>query len=323
MLSLRAKVRGRGQGKAASARGGANAGLRLLRLLGSRDGGPARRLAARGLLALLLLSAVVWGSLEVRRRVHGDERHRLETWRIEIGDLPGWVTPDIRAEIEAGPAAGPTESWNLLEPGVLRRVQEAFEMSPWIRRAVAGGIRFPTSAEPGSLSVSLELRRPVAIIEHGRLYYLACAEGKRLGEPYSEPPSSWFGVPVVLGSAPAGPVPEPGSTWASRDVQQGIEVARILFESRVIEDFPERPVHAIDLSNLHGRQNPRESEIVLWCGRQRLAWGRSPISAGPRTVPVPDVVANLRYVLSHPDVYGGYALIHLHRQREDLTGVRG
>jgi hypothetical protein len=282
----------------------------------------ARRSAAGACIVLLAAGALL-GSLEVRRRVHSDERNRLETWRIEIGELPGWVTADIRAEIESAPPRGPDETWNLLDRGVLRRVLAAFERSPWIRKAEAARIEFPTRGEPGSLSLALELRRPVALIEHARLYYLAGPEGHRLGQPYSEPPTAWFGIPAVVGVEAPGPVPEPGAAWASRDIQQGIEVARILFEWRVIRDFPDRPVHVIDLSNLHGRREPRESEIVLWCGSQRLAWGRSPISAGPRTVTVPEIVANLRHVLSHPETYGGYALIHLHRRREDLTGVRG
>jgi hypothetical protein len=319
MLSLRTKARARGQSKTSTRRGGS----RLARWVSRLPRGWSARQWGSGALLLLTSAGVIAGSLEVRRRVHDDERHRLETWKIEVGDLPDWVTPCIRAEIESAPSRGPDEVWNLLEPGVLRRLEEAIERSPWIQRAEVTRMEFPTRDEPGSLSLALELRRPVAIIEHGRLYYLADPEGRRLGEPYSEPPSAWFGIPSVTGIESAGPVPEPGSTWASRDVQQGIEVARILFESRVIRDFPESPVHVIDLSNLHGRRDPRESEIVLWCGRQRLAWGRSPISSGPRTLPVPEVVANLRYVLSHPETYGGYALIHLHRRREDLTGVRG
>ena len=62
---------------------------------------------------------------------------------------------------------------------------------------------------------------------------------------------------------------------------------------------------------------------MLWCGRQRLAWGRSPISAGARTATSPEILRNLRFVLSNPDTFASYALIHLHRRQDDLTGVRG
>lgn len=273
--------------------------------------------------ALLAAAVAAWGSFEVKRRVDADERFRLEAWRVETGDLPEWVTPEIQGQIEAAFRSGPEAGWNLLAPGVLRNVRAAFESSPWVEEVSGMRLEYPVRESPGVVAMNLRLRRPVALVEHGNHYYLADAEGRRLGEPYREPPGTWFGVPTVMGLAAPGPEPVAGERWASRDVEQGIEVARVLFESGILREFPELPIHAIDLSNLHGRRDRRESEIVLWRGSQRLAWGRSPISAAPRTVSVPELVANLRFVLSHPETYGGYALIHLHRKQEDLTGVRG
>ncbi len=285
-------------------------------------------LAAAGRWTLRTIFAVAFvmgliGSIQVRDAVQGDERFVLENWRLEVGALPGWVTPDIRAEIDGLRLEGVGARLSLFSPGVLARVKEGLEHSPWIKTVADMEIRYPTFEKPGVLGLELHLRRPAALVEQGGLFYLADVEGTRLGEPYREAPTEWFGIPSITGIPSPGALPGPGERWTSRDVEQGIEVARVLHENHIHRDYPGRPIDAIDLTNLHGRVAPRESEIVLLCGRQRFAWGRSPISAGARTATVPQLVSNLRLVLSNPDAFSHLAVIHLHRRPETLTGVRG
>ena len=285
------------------------------------------RILGRRAFGFLLVALLVWGSLVVRSSVTGNERFQLDGWEIEVGDLPEWVTPEIRDEIrlacDGGSLPGSPDDWNVLDSGIIRRLRSALEASPWIARLSSAKLEYPGIDRPGRLALQLELRRPVALVEHGALYYLADVDARRLGHPYREPPTEWFNVPAIVGLTSPGALPEPGERWASRDIGQGIEVARLLVADGIIRDFPDTPVRAVDLSNLHGRLNTRESEIVLWCGRQRLAWGRSPISAGARTATSPEILRNLRFVLSNPDTFASYALIHLHRRQDDLTGVRG
>jgi hypothetical protein len=107
-----------------------------------------------------------------------------------------------------------------------------------------------------------------------------------------------------------------------RDVQQGLAVARVLLGSGVYRDFPDRVIQRIDLSNLHGRVDPRKSEIVLWAGDQQLLWGRSPISTAARTVLVEHKVANLRDFLSHPEIYGRVLRVRLDSPPGSLIGLR-
>ena len=285
------------------------------------------RILGRRAFGVLLVALLVWGSFRVRSAVRANERFHLEGWEIEVGELPEWVTPEIGDEIRlacnGGSLPGSREDWNVLDAGVIRRLRGALEASPWIERLASAKLEYPVIDRPGRLALRLELRRPVALVNHGGLYYLADAQARRLGNPYREPPTEWFNVPSIVGLSSPGPLPESGQRWSSRDVGQGIEVARLLVDDGIIHDFPDTPVRAVDLSNLHGRVSPSESEIVLWCGRQRLAWGRSPISAGARTATSPEILRNLRFVLSNPDTFASYALIHLHRRQDHLTGVRG
>ena len=272
---------------------------------------------------LLFLCGLVWTSAEVRNRVLRDHRFFLDTWRIDLTSLPGWVTPEIREEIDAITLTATAARLNVFDRGVLKQVKAVVESSPWVERVLDARLRYPHLENPGSLELTLLLRHPVALVEHEGLYYLVDAKGVRLGSPYRECPSEWFKVPAITGLRSPGPVPAEGERWASRDVAQGIEVARLLSESGVFRDFPERPVRAIDLSNLHGHLDVHESEVALWVGRQKIGFGRSPLSAGANTVPVPTLLANLRYVLAHEDEYGGYSKIDLHRRTDLITGVRG
>ena len=214
------------------------------------------------------------------------------------------------------------ERLSLFDKGVLNKIKARMEATPWVEKVTRIHVGYPTLQEPGVLEMELQLRRPVALVEHGGLYYLADRTVRRLGSPYRTAPRDWFGVPAITGLQSPGVLPGPGERWPSRDVEQGVEVARILHENGIRREFPNQPVHTIDLSNLHGRLNPRDSEITLWVGRQRLAWGRSPLSAGARTATTKDIVQNLRTVLSHPETYEDWSLIHLYRKPDAMTGIR-
>ncbi len=140
------------------------------------------------------------------------------------------------------------------------------------------------------------------------------------GNAYDYAPTEWFGIPRISGGeASIVHVPGPGERWDSIHVANGIWVANYLHNHKVIEEFADRPIEVIDVSNVGGRDRRTESEIVLiWAGR-RLTWGRAPLSDVPRTVSLESVVQNLRRVLREPQVYGAYAEINIHR--EEMTGI--
>lgn len=276
---------------------------------------------------ILLLAALgIWGSLRVREQVRGAPRFSLASWELDLVELPAWVTPEIQTELEAlvdldSGARGPgSAGLTLFDRGVLRKVQAHLESSPWVEQLARVQLSYPTESRPGAVRVGLDLRRPVALVEYRGLYYLTDREGRRLGAPYDYAPLEWFGIPTIRGAdSSIAAVPGPGEVWDSIHVENGIWVASFLHDRLVLEEFDERPIEVIDVSNLGGRRRKAASEIVLiWEGR-RLTWGQAPLSEVPRTVSLESVVENLRQVLRQPQVYQGYAEIHLHR--EEMTGV--
>lgn len=282
--------------------------------------------AARWALRLAVVGLVVGaavGSLDVKRRVEADERLRIGSWTVAVTNLPAWVTPEIGEEIGKIDLASSGERLGLYERGVLTRVKALIERSSWVREVKSITIAYPTLDRPGALDLGLSLRTPAALVEHGGLYYLTDAEGTRLGAPYRDAPTAWFRAPAIVNVPRADVVPAEGERWKSRDVLQGIAVARVLHEGGLFRDFPGCPVDRIDLANLHGRVSPRSEEIVLWAGGKQLGWGRSPISSGARVVPVEGLLAQLREVLSRPEAYAGYRVIHLDGLRGRASGSRG
>lgn len=279
-----------------------------------------RRWARRAFVATLAAGALA-GSWEVRKRVGEDPGYYVDQWRLEAAGLPQWVTPEIRSEIESLDLGG-GERLYLFDGGVLRKIRRSLEACPWIAEVTDIRLRPRSGPAPAGVDLELRLRSPVALVEHGQLYYLVDSAGVRLGAPYRSPPIEWFRIPAIVSIPAPGPVPAEGEPWASRDVLQGVAVAKALFEAGLTRDFHGCLVERIDLDNLHGRRDPRRAEIVLWAGGRRYDWGRSPISSGPRAVPVEATVAALRRCLSDPAALEGIREVRLDAPGAPL-GSRG
>ena len=285
--------------------------------------GKRRSIWGRRVLVLLTVGGVVavaWASVEVERYVRRDERLWVQNWNLTFAETPSWVTPEIRDELSSIQLADPEIELTVLDPGVVDRIVSRLESCAWVHGVDDIRLVYPTSKDPGTLEVSLWLREPVLLVQKNSLYYLTDAAARRLGAGYEDPPTEWFGVPLLIGLEGVGELPAEGAAWPSQDVRQGVEVARHLHESGVLRQFPEEKIDAIDLSNLHGVLQREESEISLWWGDRKLGWGRTEISAGEQTISTDEVIRNLRYVLSNADFYRGYGVIHLYRRV--MTGVR-
>jgi hypothetical protein len=281
-----------------------------------------RMWATRAALVALVVGATL-GSLEIQHRVEGDPRYYLENWTVHTDQLPAWVTPEIRQQLETIDLGAGGPRLSLFRPGVFKELRARLQALPWIEEVSDIRLRYPVLDKQGVMDLQLRLRTPVALVEHAGLYYLADSEAMRMGEPYREAPVAWFRVPAIVRIPDPGPLPEPGQRWTSRDVLQGIEVAKVLFQHSIQREFPSRLIESIDLSNLHGVRNPRDSEIVLWVEGRNLAWGRSRISDGARTYPEEVILRNLREFLSRPEIARDVAKIYLDRDPGYLIGSRG
>ncbi len=294
-----------------------------------------------GVVALAALA--VWGSVEVRRRVRADPRFDLSLWKIELGELPAWAPEEMRSDLALIDLGGSPEGpLTVFTPRVLSIVRERLLSSPWVRSIPRLRLRYPPfpsqnssrreraniaadpsggtvaaaaagSPETGGIEVEIEVRVPRAAVVAGGACTLADAEGIRLGSPLSLESARALGVVAIVGHREGlhGQPPPPGFAWEDRDVREGIEVARVLHDAGILEEFASGPrIEAIDVSNVAGRARRGECEIVIVCGDLRLGWGRSPISPGARTLPVAEILQNLRRVLQRArEIPGGHQVL--------------
>jgi hypothetical protein len=244
----------------------------------------------------------VWGAFEAKRRVEADPRFYFDSWSVELGDLPRWVTPEIKNDLLAAvePHGSHGARLGLVSADAAEAVRGTIGRSPWVRAVTDLELVYPTAERPGKIRAALTLREPVALVEIGCDCYLTDFDGLRLGEPYDAEAQAWFGVPRIVGVRAGYKVPRPGEPWRQRDVVHGIAVARILWRERIQLEFPHRRIDAIDVSNVDGRVDRRASEVDLISGGRVFEWGRAPYSSGAQVLPLERKLENLRRVLADP-----------------------
>ncbi len=187
---------------------------------------------------------------------------------LTLGDLPDWVTPEIRMELRN--LEGIPEKFSIVEPGICQKVARSFEANPWVENVIAVKRVFPNR-----MVVELNLRRPVVGVKAGRCHYLTDARGTRLSEGFQGWPAPGFDLPLVV-TRKVDDVPERGQPWHDFGVLSGVAVQSYLMRAPL-----QTRIRVIDLTNLDGKTDPRESEVVLWTERNtRIDWGRSPLRTG-------------------------------------------
>ncbi len=112
----------------------------------------------------------------------------------------------------------------------------------------------------------------------GAYYWLIDREGRKLPEqfPAASVPrevmadDDTINLRIIEGVRK--PPPEVARKWAGEDLAAGIEMLGVLFNRAYTED-----ILKIDVSNLHGRVDSKEPQIVLTTRyNSRIYWGRLP-----------------------------------------------
>jgi hypothetical protein len=245
------------------------------------------------LLAGFILVAGYFLLREVRGYVMGLERFQVSPATLKFTRMPSWVTPKVAEQLSRVPDL--PERFSLLEPGLAKRVAEAYAQNPWVADVPVVERRFPNC-----LRVHLVLRQPTAVVRYRGLYHVVDGEGVRLPMQFRSWPAPDCQLPVIIG-ATAEP-PESGSLWSDESVRAGCAVARLL----AAQNF-NRPlaVVTIDASNVGGRVSRADPEIVLHTtAGTSILWGRSPLEwrPGDGSQTVGRKLAYLKRLAEHEDL---------------------
>jgi len=258
---------------------------------------PPRRRFAVGLLLVAAMGAVaagaVFGLVRLRGRVREAPMFQVSAETLRLVKGPSWMTPAILADLDLL-VLDPEfpERFSLLDPGISARLAAAYERSVWVervKRIEKHDPRVDPTRPP--LEIVLAFRRPAAFVETPRGYCLVDAEGVRLPGMYREPQVGARRFLVLRGVAT--PPPEPGRVWSDASLLAGVKVAQTVAPQR--ERFR---LAWIDVSNVGGRRDPRESEIALvTASGTRIKWGRAPGPEAERLEKSPaEKLAYLSYV---------------------------
>lgn len=271
------------------------------RRLGERLQAALRRggeLLVTQVLPRVLLTAFILGAgylllREMREYVTGLERFQVSPATLRFTQTPSWVTPQVQAQLSHLPDL--PERFSLLEPGLPKRVAEAYARNPWVADVPGVERRFPNC-----LKVHLLLRQPVAAVRYRGMYHLVDGEGVRLPLVFRSWPHPDYQLPVIIG-ATAEP-PKSGCPWPDESVRAACAVACLLATQSF--DHPVA-VSTIDASNLGGRASRADSDIILHTtSGTRILWGRSPLAwrPGDGSQTVGRKLAYLKRLAEHEDL---------------------
>jgi len=215
-----------------------------------------------------------------------DRQYQINPRKIVMLRKPDWAGDGIERTLRG--AFPYREPVSIFESGLPENVGRIYAGNPWVAR-----VRYVRKVFPNKLQVAVDLRRPMAAIEHRSRFYLVDREGVRLPGEYAEIPDLPFRIPPLLGVRT--PPPRAGTVWEGDDIQAGVALAATFGEHRVYDLLP---IMAIDVQNVGGRRDARESEVLVWAADMiPIEWGRSPAGEPFGELPVEKKLKNLRLVL--------------------------
>ena len=219
---------------------------------------------ASGLIVLLLIHRRIYADID------SSENFQVDFAKLAGGVKPPWVGPGLEQSI-TGPLP-PLGKMSLFDPRLVDTVVAYYERHPWVAR-----VRRVEKKFPNGLTVELDLRRPVAAVYRQGGYFLVDREGVRLPGDFDRVPQLPFFVAPVVGVSSDPPLA--GRRWEDPALQAAVRVADALVQEGVPRQLA---VRAIDVTNVGGRVNRRQSEIVVWAeDHVAIEWGRAGDPARP------------------------------------------
>ena len=216
--------------------------------------------------------AAVYGLATLREQLAREPMFQVSASSLRLVDGPSWMTPAVLAELDVG-LLDPDfpQRFSLLDEGVTARIAAAYERCVWVervKRIEKHDPRVDPSRPP--LEIVLAFRRPTAFVETARGYCLLDSEGIRLPGVYREPRLGAERLLVVRGVSTRPPAV--GQAWSDAAMAAGLRVAR------AVEDRRRRfRLASVDVSNVGGRRDPHEIEVVLVTeSGTRIKWGKPP-----------------------------------------------
>lgn len=187
-----------------------------------------------------------------------------KTASLELVEPPAWLTEQLKEKIYV--AAGGGEDLKIDEDAALLVQQNLETYAPWVYE-----IKVQTTHD--SLLIKAEWRKPLALVKLGfRKVYV---DIELVVLDFIPMPK----LPIVLveGLPLTAQIPSPGSVWQRDDLAAAITLVVQLDRMDKLVT-PDKPllyeIDNINVSNFNGRQNSRNSHIILYAtDNTEIIWG--------------------------------------------------
>jgi hypothetical protein len=233
--------------------------------------------------------------LLVHRKVYDNfltnSRYSIDFGKYMIAVNPNWlIDEDIKNSVNETMVCDIKTS--LFDNTLIPKLREHYENNPWVREIKAIERRLPNDVK-----INLELRRPyVAILKTYKgadTYYLVDKNSVRLPGEYKNVPAMPLSIPIVTGIRNNPPVA--GEIWKDKGLHSALDIVANLESNKLLEPLQ---LNYIDVANIDGKRNPRETEIVMFTkSKVRIEWGRNPDTEKFGELAVSDKIKNIKLVL--------------------------
>jgi hypothetical protein len=254
------------------------------------------------LVAIVLFALVSWPYIRTRiPRLADQPAYAITANQIFITEPPEWVPKDIAQQIHN--RAGLPERMSLLDVGLVKQISDAFEVDPWVK-----SVKRVEKHQPAGVSVTLEYRTPVAMVEVQDGLYPIDADGTLLPpRDFRQEDLTKYPIITRVSSVPAG---RSGQQWGDPVVLGAARIAEILMKQDGDGKLWNRlNVNRIETPNRIAANDSLDDLIyrLRTPGGSRIIWGRAPGTGHPGEVTAEKKIRRLQEYLAD---YGGYETAH-------------
>ncbi len=216
--------------------------------------------------------------------------YQLQATDIQTTPLPPWVPPDFLNQVIQ--QAQLPETLDILDDDLTRRVAQAFQRHPWVRRVVRVEKTFPAS-----LQVELEFREPVAMVRVEKGLY-PIDEDAVLLPPQDFSLADADQLPLIenVATLPDGPA---GTRWTDPTVVGAARLAAVL--KAHWRDLRLKSIW-VPQADRHTSPENLIYQLITTDG-SHILWGRPPGTDYPGELPAKQKIGRLKQYLAD---FGGF-----------------